>query len=162
MPKRKVLKSVARSLGDSFTSLMNYAGDDYVLGHILTSARDTGRSELTVDLLSGEAGPEELLTEPVKRAVASYVLRFPDLVRSSGSDRQLVTSAMLTLKFDTSISNARRRLPEPESPYVCTVRIQDDLGKVYETRLTGWWYPETSRRPTLVPSKRRLWRKRRR
>jgi hypothetical protein len=144
MPKRKVLKSVARSEADSFTSLMNYAEDDYVLGHILNLARTTGKTELSIDLLSGEAGPEELLAHPVGPRVAWYVQGFEDLVSRSGSDPALVSSAILELKFDTSVSHTRMRSPEPESPYVCTVRIVDDRGKTYESRLTGWWYPEKS------------------
>jgi hypothetical protein len=33
MPRYKVLKSVAHNIGDSFTSLMNYAVDDYPNGN---------------------------------------------------------------------------------------------------------------------------------
>ena len=61
MPSHKVLQSVARSVADSFASLMNYADDDYVLGHLLNVARASGRNELSVDLLTGKAGPSELL-----------------------------------------------------------------------------------------------------
>jgi hypothetical protein len=35
MPRHKVLKGIAHNIGHSFTSLMNYAKDDYSMGHIL-------------------------------------------------------------------------------------------------------------------------------
>lgn len=38
MSSHKALKSVVRSVADSFTSLMNYSGDDYVMGHLLNAA----------------------------------------------------------------------------------------------------------------------------
>ena len=53
MPSHKTLKSVARSLADSFTSLMNFAGDDYVMGHAVLAAWQTGATEFRVDLLTG-------------------------------------------------------------------------------------------------------------
>ncbi len=40
MPGYKVLKGVAHNVGHSFTSLMNYADDDYTMGHILRFVRD--------------------------------------------------------------------------------------------------------------------------
>jgi hypothetical protein len=54
MARYKVLKSVAHSLGHSFTSLMNYAHDDYVMGHILRFARASNRDTLIIDLMTGE------------------------------------------------------------------------------------------------------------
>jgi hypothetical protein len=42
MPRFKVLKGVAHNVGASFTSLMNYASDDYSMGHILRFARQQG------------------------------------------------------------------------------------------------------------------------
>jgi hypothetical protein len=38
MPIRKTLKSVARSLAESFTGLVNCIGDDYVMGHVVQTA----------------------------------------------------------------------------------------------------------------------------
>jgi hypothetical protein len=29
-----------------------------------------------------------------------------------------------------------------ESPFVCTVRIEDDRGDVHSHTISGWWYPE--------------------
>src|SRR5713101_3017416 len=73
MARYKVLKGVAHSIGHSFTSLMNYAGDDYVMGHILRLARETKRDTLTIDFVSGAAGPPELLARPIPDVLSRYI-----------------------------------------------------------------------------------------
>jgi hypothetical protein len=90
--KYRVLKSVAHNIGHSFASLMNYTGDDYVMGHLLTFARLTGRDTLAIDFVKGEAGPPELLRPPISDIPARYTKMFWDLVQRHGSDRSLVQS----------------------------------------------------------------------
>jgi hypothetical protein len=63
MPRVKVLKGVAHNVGSSFTSLVNYAADDYSMGHILRFARESGRDTLTIDLLNGTGSPDGLRPE---------------------------------------------------------------------------------------------------
>jgi hypothetical protein len=143
MASHKVLKSVTRSVADSFTSLMNYRGDDYVMGHLLTAARSSGSPALHVDFLTGSATPEVLLTSPVKQSVSDYCSSFPSLVERSGSDLAFVSAAEMDLEYDLSIARPLRNHQKVlESPYVCTVTIADDRGRKYESRLDGWWYPE--------------------
>jgi hypothetical protein len=100
MARYKVLKSVAHNIGHSFASLMNYAEDDYVIGHLLRFARQTQRDTLTLDFVSEQAGPPELLQEPISEVPARYT---KVLVHRHGSDRSLVRDASLTLKFDLSV-----------------------------------------------------------
>jgi hypothetical protein len=64
MPRYKVLKGVAHNIGHSFTSLMNYAIDDYTMGHILRLARKSGKDTLIIDFITGVGRPAELLQEP--------------------------------------------------------------------------------------------------
>jgi hypothetical protein len=142
MPSHKTLKSVVASLAQSFTSLMNYDVDDYVLGCIVSTAWETGATGFRVDLLSGKTdGAPELL--PHARGTASkYGPWLRDMVRSSGSSMEFVAEAEL----DVSVDPARRRPSEHagrfESPYSCTVRILDDRGRTYRHEIQGWWYPE--------------------
>lgn len=144
MASHKALKGVSRSVADSFTSLMNYAANDYVMGHLLKAARMTGLMRLEVDLLSGVASPAGLLVRPVADSVGIYCRDFSSLVGRSGSDIAFVRSAQLSVEFDISISRPYSRAPRlSESPYSCVVNIQDDRGKIYESKLDGWWYPET-------------------
>ena len=143
MARYKVLKGVAHNIGHSFTSLMNYAGDDYVMGHILRFARRTGRDTLTIDFVKGQGSPDELLAEPISEIPARYTKFFWDLVSRHGSDRSCVETATLTLRYDISIQRPLRRSPKiAESPYVCDVRISDTRGKDYAAHFRAWWHPE--------------------
>ncbi|MGV8083625.1 MAG: hypothetical protein AB2L09_08365 [Coriobacteriia bacterium] len=85
MASRKALQGVAHNLAESFSSLMNWADDDYIMGHIVWTAWQTGATELSVDMLTGDAGPSGLLTADVAR---------------SQSDPALVTSACLEVEVD--------------------------------------------------------------
>lgn len=148
MARYKVLKGVAHNIGHSFTSLMNYAGDDYVMGHILRFARTTGRDTLTIDFVKREADPPELLAEPISEVPARYTDWFWDLVQRHGSDRSLVQSATLTLRYNLAIQRPLRASPRfIESPFTCDVRITDIRGKSYLAHFDGWWYPERLERP---------------
>jgi hypothetical protein len=90
MARYKVLKSVAHSLGHSFTSLMNYAHDDYVMGHILRFARANNRDTLNIDLISGKAEPSILLQPPIEEVPGRYAAWLRDLVQTHQSDMRFV------------------------------------------------------------------------
>jgi hypothetical protein len=141
--KHKTLQSVVNSFADSFTSLMNYSHTDYVMGHILTAARETGKSRLDVDLLTGHIEPDEFLRESIVSSIAYPCAYFPELVQRSKSDPVFVASARMTIEFDITteqpVPGAR---PLKESPFVCTVSVVDDRGKTYEAVRKDWWYPE--------------------
>ena len=145
MAKFKVLKGVAHNIGHSFTSLMNYSGDDYSMGHILRFARETGLNTLTIDLLTGQGRPASLLREPISALPDWYSKMFLRMVQSSGSDRELLESATLTLVYDLQRSRSSPIGDEPQSPYTCGVSIVDIRGKNYTVRFDGWWFVE---RPT--------------
>jgi len=59
MPRFKVLKGVAHNIGHSFTSSMNYAIDDYTMGHVLRFARYSGNDTLHIDFTTGVGKPVE-------------------------------------------------------------------------------------------------------
>jgi hypothetical protein len=139
MPRYKVLKGVAHNIGHSFTSLMNYADDDYTMGHILRFARETRTDRLTIDFVTGTGKPAALLREPISGVPRWYTTRFWDLVASSGSDRSLVKVATLTIQYDLTKTLSG---PPAENPYVCDVSIVDDRGKCYRAHFAGWWYVE--------------------
>ncbi|HEV2313792.1 MAG TPA: hypothetical protein VGR94_00680 [Candidatus Acidoferrales bacterium] len=148
MAKYKVLKGVAHNIGHSFTSLMNYAGDDYVMGHILRFARRTGCDTLTIDFVKREAGPPELLAPPISEVPAYYIDRFWDLVQRHGSDASLVTRATLVLRYKLGTRWPHAGAPQfSESPYACDVRITDVRGKDHVARFRGSWYPERLEKP---------------
>lgn len=155
MAKYKVLKGVAHNIGHSFTSLMNYAGDDYVMGHILRLVRRTGCDTLTIDFVKREAGPPELLAPPISDVPGYYIKRFWDLVQRHGSDASLVKSATLVLRYKLGIQWQHPGAPEfSESPYACDVQITDVRGQDHAASFRGSWYPERLDDPQ---SESRLW-----
>lgn len=142
MAKRKTLTSAAHNTAHSFASLMNYVGDDYVLGHIVQAAWATGATELRVDLLTGATNKSPLLVPEVRDSVARTVEWFPAHVANSSSSMDFVAEAELLVRVDP---NTRRPSPHPgllESPFTCSARITDDRGKVYLYEIRDWWYPE--------------------
>jgi len=153
MARCKVLKSVAHNIGHSFTSLMNYAHDDYVMGHLLRFARQTGLDTLTIDFVKGQAGPTELLGAPISEVPSRYVKFFWDLVERHGSDRSLVRDALLTLRYDTKVERPVRTNSDlMESPFTCDVQITDVRGKGYTAHFESWWYPERLHSPQATNS----------
>ena len=143
MKSYKIMKSIAHNLGHSFTSLMNYHGDDYVMGHILRAARSTGKEKLEIDLLTGIAEPIELLVEPIRESLVWHSKTFPDFVDRSGSDINLINSAKMTVQYTLGIE---RPYPHDhkyiENPYTCDVVIIDNRNKEHSAHFEGWWFPE--------------------
>jgi hypothetical protein len=142
MARYKVLKSVAHSLGHSFTSLLNYAHDDYVMGHILRFARASSTDTLIIDLMTGDAGPAVLIQPPIEEVPGNYAAWLRHLVKTHKSHMQFVQAAGLTLRFDLQNSRTVRGTRLTESPYVCDVVITDDRDMEYTAHFEGWWYPE--------------------
>jgi len=155
MPSHKRLKSVVASLAQSFTSLMNYRGDDYVMGHIVHAAWSTGATRLRVDLRSGATDPSPLLVPEVRDSLARYVRWFPDLVHRSGSSLSFVREAELLVTVDPTARRPYGREGFQESPFTCSVRLLDDRGKEYLHEIRDWWYPE---KVPPGPQKKRWWR----
>ncbi len=143
MPSHKVLVSVVRGVAESFTSLMNYANSDYVMGHLVRAAWDTGATEIQVDLLTGRVSASPLAVVPVLSSLTRQAHLFPDVVARSGSSMAFIHSAYLRLTVDPAV---RRRVAGSgfsESPFTCTVALTDDRQKPYTHSISAWWYPES-------------------
>lgn len=156
MARVKVLKGVAHNIGSSFTSLMNYASDDYSMGHILRFARESGINTLTIDLLNEHGEPAQLLREPISELPSRYSKMFLRLVESSGSSRELIRSAVLKVAYDLRCNQPSPIPNEPQSPYVCDISIVDIREKEYVAHFDGWWYierMELTRPPSLAVRK---------
>lgn len=143
MATYKTLKSVVRSVAESFTSLMNHRGNDYVMGHIIRAAWETNATGFRVDLLTGATDSSPLLVPHVRDSIASQVRWLPDLVHRSNSDLQFIVQAELIVSVDPKVRRPHGDSGFYESPFTCTVRIVDDRGKVYSHDISAWWYPET-------------------
>ncbi len=113
------------------------------MGHILAAARDTGKTRLDVDLLSGHTEPEEFLRDPIVESIAYRCADFSNLIKRSESDPGFVTTAHMRIEFDIATEQSVSHAPHlKQSPFVCTVSVTDDRGKTYEAVRKDWWYPE--------------------
>ena len=142
MPTRKTLPNIARGMAESFTSLMNYVDNDYVLGHLVFAAWESGDTELVVDLLSGETNDSKLLSSQVQKSLERYVACLPDMVARSNSEPKFLAKAELVVLIRAEVRPMRASSKLFESPYSCLVRLLDDRGKWYFHQIDGWWYPE--------------------
>ena len=144
MPSHKTLKSIAHNFGHSFTSLMNYHTDDYVLGHILKQARLTGYSKLSIDIKNKVAEPTDLVNEKISDSISRYLDWFPNFVKDSGASMDYISKATMCITFDLSRTKPCGFDSKVlQNPYTCEVIIVDDREKEYKAVLTDWWYPET-------------------
>ncbi|MEQ8765152.1 MAG: hypothetical protein RL885_14560 [Planctomycetota bacterium] len=156
MPSHKTLKSVVASLAQSFTSLMNYRGDDSVMGHLVHATWSSGSTRLRVDLLSGETDASALKVPEVRKSVAEYVGWFPDRIRRSNSSIDFVIAAELVVTVDPTVRRSVAAAEFMESLVKCTVRVTDDRGKAYVHEIKDWWCPEKAPPEENQPW-RRLW-----
>ena len=142
MARFKVLGSVAHNFGHSFTSLMNYRDDDYVMGHLVERCVQTGAPELSVDVLAGSAAPPELLHGPIGEAVGDYCRWFPKLLASHQSSLEYVSRVAMSVRFDLSRAWQDKHSGSVHAPYVCRVVIEDSRGRPWTAELRGSWSSE--------------------
>jgi hypothetical protein len=142
MPSHKVLKSITRSIADSFTSLMNYSGDDYVMGHIVFESWRTSLRKIEIDLLNKIYRPQNIGNIDIITSIESYCSRFKSIVKRSNSDISFIKSAKLEILVFDNKRRCSNNSEYFESQYECTMVIIDDRDKKYKTELGGWWYPE--------------------
>jgi hypothetical protein len=142
MPSHKKLQAVANNFVESFLGLTNYWDDDYIFGHLIRAAWVTGGTNLRVDLLSGNVDPSTLLVPPVIKSIEAYVKDFPDLIKRSGSDIGFVQSAIFEVVIEPKERRLHRGIGIQESPFMGSIKIIADNGKVYSHAKSDWEYPE--------------------
>ena len=135
MAKDRVLPSTARNYGASFISVMNLGRGDYAMCYLLRAARQTGATELRVDLLSGAAEPAEVVGPELAGSIAGYRAGFGAHVERSGSSPDLVAAADLRVRIAWGQVVGQ---PDPEhrlrARLHCEVTIVDDRGRAHVGR----------------------------
>ena len=138
MASYEALSSIAHDIAQALTQ-PSHAEDRYLLSDLLGHARSTGQPRLQVDVLTGEARPEALVSRPLAQALARHARAFPDLVAGHDGDLQCVKAARMELTFDLAVERpAGNASGRSESPYVCRVEIDDDRGKTWRADTSGW------------------------
>lgn len=149
--KYKAIKSVAHNLGHSFVSFMNYRADDYIMSYLVRAALVTGESVLRIDLITGHASPQALLTSPIGDSVSAYVEWLPKLLTSQNVHRDAIVAAGMTLRLDLSRASDDRGFENHvEVPFECVVALKDDRGREHVGRTTGWWSAHRGGPPPLI------------
>jgi hypothetical protein len=141
----KVLSSIAHNFGQTFVGASKARHDDHLLGHLLADARRTGQSTLWVDIVTGEARPDALVSRSLRRVLDRHAQEFPALVAGHQSQMAFVRGARMELSFDLAVERPSASTPgRIESPYLCRVWIEDDRGKTWLAELRGWSEPYES------------------
>jgi len=143
MARYKVLHSIAHNFGQTFVGASKERAHDHLLGRLLADARRTGEATLRLDILTGEATPEGLVSRSLARTLERYVRGFPDLVAGGHTDMQVIRGARMELTFHLATERPVEGAPnQRESPFLCRVEIDDDKGKTWIAELSGWCAPE--------------------
>jgi hypothetical protein len=139
MSQYKVLPSIAHNFAQTFVRPPQEDADAHLLDDLLGDARKTHESTLRVDVLTGEARPEALVTKQLASALTRYADGFADLVAGHHCDMQFVKAARMDVTFDLAVERAAEEAPgRTESPFVIRVEIDDDRGKTWHAELSGW------------------------
>jgi hypothetical protein len=159
----KRYKSAAHNFARSYASGLNWFADDFVMSYLARAAVRTGRPELHIDLVSGVAGPPELLSPPVAASIQNRVEQFPRHLRAEGTDPAKVRHASLAIRFELP---EHRFLPDVADyggailiPFSATVRILDDRGVEHIGEHRDVWATEPREPPQREPAPlgRRWW-----
>jgi hypothetical protein len=161
--KYKAIKSAAHNFGDSFASGLNYAAGDYVMSHLARRALTSGRTEMIVDLLTGEAAPIELVAPPVEQCLTARLRWFPQLLASQRIDPAVVRAARMRIAFDTRRCTAAAPSSDyavREMPFDCWVEVVDDHDRTHVAHFRRWW-PFLADGPGFAvrAQRRSLWRR---
>ena len=134
------------------------------MSYLARAALRTGMPELHVDLLSGVAGPPELLSRPVATSIENRVAQFLRQLRAEGADPAKVREASLAIRFELTEHRCRTELADLGGaisiPFSATVRILDDRGVEHVGEHRGAWATER-REPEqreAAAHRRRWWR----
>jgi hypothetical protein len=157
--KYKALKSAAHNFGDSFASTLNYAAGDYIMSHLARRALASGQTEMTVDLLTGGAGPTELVGPPVDESIAARVRWLPSLLASQRIDPAVVREARMRIVFDTSscATTSVEGYTVTEVPFDCWVTLLDDHNQTHTTHFRRVWPCSMSGVELGVPRRQSIW-----
>lgn len=138
--KYRRIQSAARNYAHSFSSALNFRRHNYVMSHLAHAAFTSGQPELRVDLLSGAAEPEALLTQAVRESLDGYVRRFAEHLESMNVSIAAVRRATLRVRFDLD-----RRAPSAQHPrsvvypFESSVLVEDDRGTLHAGTVRDQW-----------------------
>ncbi len=136
----KSLKSVGHNLAHSYLSMMNYLDGNFVVEHIFNIAKDTNKTNITIDVINMKIEPEAY-NIPVLRLSLNYLRKqFVQLLESEKLTLEHINSIYIFIDFDLSKTSVSKTAPNLELPsYNCNVEITDFNYKNYKASVVEWW-----------------------
>jgi hypothetical protein len=121
--------------------------------HLFRAARSSGQLTVSVDLLGEHLfSPALDADEPLRLAASALRGRFDKILAAEGFNREIVTRATLTFRFDaqwpqtptTLRAQTRAGMREtPDDPaYHCEAAVVATNGRVYREELRSWHFEE--------------------
>jgi hypothetical protein len=149
--KYDVIKTVAQNIGQSFVSPANSLADGCVMNHLIRAAAASRKSELRVNVLTGDAWPAALVVPPVRDSLDIYVLFLPGMLRDRDIRMASVREATPSVRLDLSRLNVTGPARQVRVPFECVVEITDDQGIIHLGTVRDGWSidkPAVSSSPT--------------
>ena len=136
MPRRKALKGIASGILGSFISRNNSVDGYWGIGKLCLFAKESQRSSITISLLGST--DSDSYNSTVVAVIAGH---YGDLVQTHLHRAGIVLSRVRNVEITVAFG-ASGILPTPPlstwgSPFLCTVEITDDLGRVWSVSRSG-------------------------
>ena len=136
MPRRKALKGIAFGIASSFSSRNNDVDGYWVLGVLYKLAAEAGVSCFSLNLKNGESTPSFSFS---RRILEPYATFLGDQLKKKGFGWGYVDSVIIAVDFNVSPTKKQVMLKSTwGEPFVCRVRITDDLNRVWSSEARGW------------------------
>jgi hypothetical protein len=135
MSSRRRLASVADGTAKAFANRGNDV-DGWWAPSLLLSATTPATPDYSIDLLTGKAVPAGLPAglHSLGQAWARY---FAWTLRRHSVPARRVLTARLALSFDREVEVSSHLQNKWDHPFSCTVRVEDDLGRIHERTVIG-------------------------
>ena len=145
MPSRKVLKSVAQGMLDSFTSRNNDAGGYWAVGQLLQQALTHKQTAYHFDLLNDSAS-QVFGQRPLQIVPLRYRALFWQQLTDRQWLKQHVAKAYCSIEFDLTNDKLSPERPDLVTyGFECSVKITDDYGQTHERKISSWCWPHNPR-----------------
>ena len=148
MRRRSEIGSIASGLLQSFVSRNNDVEGYWGIGVLYLYAQQAGQLKVTVDILRESVDPPHTQLLRIYRRpnfealIAGYRTMLRALLNKRGVPVVWVAEAVFSIEFESLLAKpAYPRIGKKSEPFVCMLRIKDDLGRERVFRADGSCWP---------------------
>lgn len=139
MVKRKLINGAISGLAGTFVSRYNEISRYWAMGKLYAISLESGLNSISLDLINKESIPTN---ESLETLTFKYAQKFEELLSGYELDLSFVRKALIEVTFNVEASKKHLLYRWTYGqPYVCIVRVIDDLGTVHEHTAVGWCAP---------------------